>query len=265
MFPKHDIFSKEWCDIVFKGRNKSYGAYELRKDANRLLGRALLLVAVAVVLLGLVPTMIINVFNNKKELHADVNVLSKIKIEDEPIPDMPKEPITFDDLPNNPIKTEKQRNEMAGSITIVKDGTSEELGNGKLVEAITDSTDVDASLFLKQQEATPQDEEVIENTPDDLAQFDGKDAVSAFRDFIARNLKYPEEAMNSKIQGTVYVQFVVEKDGSLSHITILRGIVPLIDNEVVRVVKSSPAWTPAKKKGKSVRVSYTIPIAFQID
>jgi len=98
-----------------------------------------------------------------------------------------------------------------------------------------------------------------------MAQFEGKDAVSAFRSYIARNLKYPEQAMDSKIQGTVYVQFVVEKDGSLSHITILRGVVPLIDQEVVKVVKASPAWTPAKKKGVAVRVSYTIPIVFQIN
>ena len=264
MFSKQDIFSKEWCDIVFKGRNKKYGAYELRRDANKRLGRALLVVAGSAILLGAIPAIVVNVMNEERETNVEVNMLSKIKIEDEPIPDLPKEPLTFDDLPNNPIKAEK-KNELAGSITIVQDGTATELGNGKATEAAKDSIDADASLFIKQQEAATEDEEVIENTPDDMAQFEGKDAVSAFRSYIARNLKYPEQAMDSKIQGTVYVQFVVEKDGSLSHITILRGVVPLIDQEVVKVVKASPAWTPAKKKGVAVRVSYTIPIVFQIN
>lgn len=118
---------------------------------------------------------------------------------------------------------------------------------------------------MKMEEKKVDDDSSIENTPDDMAKFNGDEAFVTFRNYIIKNLKYPEEAMRLEIQGTVYVQFIVEKDGHLSHINILKGVMPLIDNEVLRLVKESPIWTPATKKGKPVRVSYTFPIVFQLN
>ncbi len=83
--------------------------------------------------------------------------------------------------------------------------------------------------------------------------------------FISENVKYPQEAKDKNISGRVFVNFVVEKDGSVSHVEAIRGIGGGCDEEAVRVVKAMPKWTPGKQKGKPVRVSYIIPFVFKLD
>jgi protein TonB len=86
----------------------------------------------------------------------------------------------------------------------------------------------------------------------------------ALYEYIKNNIRYPEVARTSGITGTVYVQFVVEKDGSISDVKVLRGIGGGCDEEAVRVVKSMPKWKPGKQRGQPVRVYYTLPIDFKI-
>lgn len=80
--------------------------------------------------------------------------------------------------------------------------------------------------------------------------------------WIADKMIYPEEAIRNFIDGRIFLSFVVEKNGTVSNVTILRGVHPLLDNEAVRVVSSSPAWTPGRQFDKVVRVQFTIPINF---
>lgn len=80
--------------------------------------------------------------------------------------------------------------------------------------------------------------------------------------WISKNVKYPAEAIAKKIEGKVYVQFVVEKDGSVNNIKVVKAVDPLLDKEAVRVIGSMPKWQPGKQKGEVVRVSYTLPIYF---
>jgi TonB family protein len=84
----------------------------------------------------------------------------------------------------------------------------------------------------------------------------------ALRKFIAQNVKYPDAAKTKGIQGKVFVNFVVEKDGRVGAMKIARGVDPVLDAEALRVVGSLPKWTPGMQKGKAVRVSYTMPIKF---
>lgn len=86
----------------------------------------------------------------------------------------------------------------------------------------------------------------------------------ALRDFIAKNVKYPEKAQEKGIQGRVYVTFIVDVDGSITGAKIARGVDPSLDNEAIRVVNSSPKWTPGKQDGEAVKVSYTVPITFAL-
>jgi TonB family protein len=88
--------------------------------------------------------------------------------------------------------------------------------------------------------------------------------IQAFGKFLAQNLRYPKVAHDAGIQGRVFCQFVVEKDGSLSNIKVVRGIGGGCDEEAVRVLAISPKWKPGLQNGKIVRVSYTIPIFFQL-
>lgn len=87
----------------------------------------------------------------------------------------------------------------------------------------------------------------------------------ALFEYLKNNIKYPQMARESNIQGTVYIGFVVEPDGSISHVEVKRGIGGGCDVEAVRVVKNMPRWTPGKQRGKPVRVSYTLPIKFILE
>ncbi|MBQ6777292.1 MAG: energy transducer TonB [Paludibacteraceae bacterium] len=111
------------------------------------------------------------------------------------------------------------------------------------------------------QEEEPEDEPIfviVENKPE----YPGGDA--ALMKYISENIKYPVIAQENGIQGRVICQFVVNKDGSIVDITVVRGVDPSLDKEAVRVIKSMPTWKPGKQRGKAVRVKYTLPIVFRL-
>ena len=91
--------------------------------------------------------------------------------------------------------------------------------------------------------------------------FGGSD-VNEFSKWVSLHLTYPEEAKKARIQGRVTVTFTVDKDGSVKNVSVLRGVNKLLDDEAVRVVSSSPKWTPGKSKGENVPVTYTFPVIF---
>jgi protein TonB len=95
-----------------------------------------------------------------------------------------------------------------------------------------------------------------------MPKFPGEDG--AFNQFLYENLKYPEVCINLRIEGTVLVEFVVEKDGSLTQIKVKNSVYPDLDEEAIRVLKISPKWIPGENLGKKVRVSYTLPIKFHL-
>ena len=93
--------------------------------------------------------------------------------------------------------------------------------------------------------------------------FEGGDANS-FARWVNQNLKYPQEAVEKKLQGRVTLQFTVEKDGSVTDVKVLRGIDPILDAEAVKVVSQSPKWTPGYVDGKPVRIIFNYPVVFQL-
>jgi protein TonB len=97
---------------------------------------------------------------------------------------------------------------------------------------------------------------------EDMPEFPGGE--QAMMDFVGKNVQYPKEAMEKEISGRVLVGFIVEKDGSVNEVKIVRGIGGGCDEEAVRVVKAMPKWKPGKEKGKPVRVSYMMPIFFNV-
>ena len=105
--------------------------------------------------------------------------------------------------------------------------------------------------------------DTIYDIVDQMPQFPGGE--KAMMEFICKNVKYPQKAKDEGIQGRVFIQFVVEKDGSVGEVKLLRGIGGGCDEEGIRVVKSMPKWTPGQQAGKAVRVLYTLPIFFKLD
>ena len=110
------------------------------------------------------------------------------------------------------------------------------------------------------------EEEVVETEifqiVEEMPQFPGGDAK--LLEYVATHIKYPQIARETGIQGRVFVGFVVEPDGSVSNVKILRGIGGGCDEEAMRVIKSLPKWKPGKQRGKAVRVSYQIPVLFKL-
>lgn len=82
--------------------------------------------------------------------------------------------------------------------------------------------------------------------------------------YLGKNVKYPEKAQKEKIQGRVTVQFIVEKDGTITNVKVLRSVHQLLDKEAIRVVENMPKWIPGTQRGEPVRVSYTVPINFRL-
>lgn len=106
-------------------------------------------------------------------------------------------------------------------------------------------------------------EEEIFFIVEEMPSFQGGD-LNTFRTFVQKRCRFPEAAAEAGIQGKVQLTFVVEKDGSVSGVKVLRGVDPLLDNEAIRVVKGSPKWSPGKQRGKPARVRYTIPVVFYL-
>lgn len=268
MASKISLFSRKWCETIFEGKNKDFGAYALRRDSNKRHGQALILVVASISLAAGLPVLIDKARQSIQQKNVEVANISKIKLEMEDIPDMPEEPITAEDVPNSEEKpaVKESKLDMTGSITIEADGKKTDVGSESEEAEEDDSTwkKDDSKSFSEKNDEEADDDKVL-LSPEEMPKFDGKDALSAFREYVVKNLKYPENLENLRIEGTVYIQFVVERSGKLSNIRILRGVHPDIDNEVVRIIKSSPVWTPGKQQGKQVRVAYTFPIAFQID
>ena len=110
----------------------------------------------------------------------------------------------------------------------------------------------------------PRHAELMEkkNEPDFKPTFRGHSDLSLFSEWVNRNLKYPKDAKDAHVEGAVKLQFTVGTNGGVQEVQILQGVYPSLDNEALRVIRSSPKWKPGIKDGKPVRVTYTYTINF---
>jgi TonB family protein len=131
------------------------------------------------------------------------------------------------------------------------------------------NTEADTTAVASQQEEPVYDmgptqlaEGEVFNVVEVEPEFPG--GMEALIKYLSENIKYPEQAKKDKIQGKVFVAFVVEKDGSVTDAKVLRGISGGCDEEALRVVNAMPKWEPGKQKGTPVRVSFNLPISFKL-
>ena len=104
--------------------------------------------------------------------------------------------------------------------------------------------------------------EIVDETVDQMASYPG--GIPALMDFLNENIKYPEQAEREGIEGRVVAGFIVERDGSVSNIEILKSVHPLLDAEVIRILSLMPNWIPGRQNGQPVRVKYSLPITFRL-
>jgi len=144
----------------------------------------------------------------------------------------------------------------------------EVLNNAKIEQEIKIDLDAEATPEETNHEAAPVHVEVEEEDPNTLFTIVEESAspvggMNAFNEFVARNVQYPVQAKRMDIQGKVFVEFIVERDGSITNIRAIKGIGAGCDEEAVRVVGIAPKWNPGKQRGKAVRQKMILPINFR--
>ena len=150
---------------------------------------------------------------------------------------------------------------IAETLTIVEDDADVE------ETAIVSSEELNQAVEIKYVPVAVEEEEPEEQTifevVEQMPEFPNG-GMAGLMQYLSKNIKYPEAAMKKGIQGRGIVQFVVEKDGSITNVKILRGVDPELDKEAVRVVSAMPKWKPGTQRGEAVRVRFTVPVMFRL-
>lgn len=265
MIINNDIFSDEWCDLVFEGKNHEYGAYELRKRSSRRHFRALLIAVFLFVLACLSPAILRQILPKQVERNVSVRTFSEIKI------DKPKENILKEIPPPPPIRnTVKFTPPMIKPDEAVNDEDEpkmqKEIVEQKAAIGTTDfnkGTDDVAAPIAKENAQITEDVDKPFLIVEQMPQFPGGE--KEMMKFIAENLKYPGKAQEAGVSGKVVVNFVVGRDGIITQIKVIRGIGMGCDEEAIRVLQKMPPWTPGQMGGKAVPVYFTFPITFRLN
>ena len=274
---KIDLISNEWTDLVFEGRNHAYGAYKLRKGTTKRNVWSIIIVALAAVLLFLglqlqkmaqanktvENTQAVEIAKlQEKKKEAKVEKKEVIKQEPEKVVEQVKSSVKF----TAPVIKKDEEVKEEDEIKL-----DEVQKSDKAVGAFTvEGNDEVGGAVLKAKEeiAAPEPpKHVVEETKiftvvEQMPLFPGGDA--ALMGYLRDNIHYPTVAAENGVQGRVVVGFVVERDGSITDVNVLRSVDPSLDREAMRVVKSMPKWTPGKQNGSAVRVKYQVPVTFRL-
>lgn len=247
-------------EIVFENRNKEYGAYTLRKKYNKSLLFSMIVGCFFISATVITPYAILK---EKPIQRADSSKSREVVIT---LTDLPPIDIPKEELPKiEPLK-EKQLAYVAPKVV---DSVSPEEDNKfiNIEDAKTSVKNDSVNEYIpeKKIEIDPEIDNGIKEsfTVNEKPVF-GIDGDNEFRGWIAKNIIYPPEAVDVGLQGRVYLRFVVEKDGSISNIEVVKSEDPILSKEAVRVVGLSPKWTPGKVNGSPVRVRMFFPITFAL-
>jgi periplasmic protein TonB len=282
---KFNVYGNEWLDLVFENRNQTYGAYELRKNYDRTMVKALLVASFLFVSAVSGPFIYQQVRTadplNTADVLADdpderiVRISLPPKQREAPKPETlpapaaaktpaaPQHTVKYTDMravPANQATDEPPSmvDVQHAAVGLENISGTEVTGNGETVSNTgTQGTGIGTG------EGNPDGNELV-NTAllEKLPEFPG--GLEAFAKFLRKNLRYPSAAAESGLQGRVMVSFVVEKDGTLTDLTVLRGLGMGCSEEALRVLKKSPAWSPGIQNHRKVRVMYTLPVVFSL-
>ncbi|RTY92515.1 energy transducer TonB [Flavobacterium sp. GT3R68] len=260
---KLDILKQSWIEIVFEGRNKVYGAYELRKTNPKTTIKALIIGSLCfgfAIAAPLIINMIPDRNSDDDTLDQKITTVKLPPKQEKPlenIPPPPPPPPKVDQIKFvKPVVAKAEEvTEDPPKITEIKD---------KKIGDETIKGDPDAELTVEPVGNGPADVVEEDNNIYNTAGIEVKPAfpggIDKFYKFVGNNYRTPEE---EGLKGKVYVTFVVEKDGSLTDIKVIRDIGFGTGKEAIRVLKSSPKWVPGEQNGKKVRVLYSLPITIQ--
>ena len=279
---KIDLYDPKWVEMVFAGKNKEYGAYQLRKGTSGRNIKSLLILVIAAALVGgfLAWKVIEQKQAEEQQAYMEAMELAKLqkeakKEEKKKEPVKPKiEPkkeipvaretqkftapvIKKDELvkEENQVKQMDKLDEKVAVGTENKEGTKD-----RLAEAVR--SDIAVAAPPPPPAPKPEVSNKVFDVVEEMPHFPG--GAAALQAFLSSNTKYPVVAQENGVQGRVIVSFVVERDGSITDVRVVRSVDPSLDREASRVVRSMPRWSPGKQNGSAVRVKYTVPVVFRL-
>lgn len=246
-------------DLVFATRHKDYGAYELRQDYNKHLGLAMLF-AIGFFALVVGTPFVASKFGTADKEPEKVKIVDvNLDLFQEEQPDEPPPPPEVVPPPQPQIETVKfTAVEAADEPVEAPPPTQEDLSQTVASTTTQEGQKIDAPPPPPPVEEETYDLAAVQEQPD----FPG--GMAKMYEYLHKNTKYPDMEFDAGIQGKVYIQFVVERDGSVEDVKVRRGVSPGLDKEALRAVKSMPKWSPGKMNGKAVKVRFTIPVDFKL-
>ena len=251
----------DFDDLVFEHRNKEYGAYQLRKRYHRAVLTGTIVASLFALSVVMIPFLtrpsqerVISGGNGYVQVRMENLQPPEEQIYVPPAPPPPEAsrmtepvryvtPVIVDSVKAFELTQITTDEALASNDTEIVDGSGSGFGDDLLPGG--DGTGSEEPLFI------------VEVMPT----FRGGD-FNKFRDWVWRRTNYPEAAIENKIRGTVFLTFIVEKDGSVSNVTVLKGVHPLLDDEAVKAISESPKWSPGLQRGQPVRVRFQIPLSF---
>ena len=276
-----NLSSREWCDLVFEGKNKDFGAYAIRTESAKRHNKAVLWTLIGTIIFGLI---------------AFGFVKANQYLEERKLAQQGEQKVVFIDMANEadepepePIEHEKpevlQKEELityqATELQIVEDenvreedeivSLDERMQTDAIAGTVTNSEGTTNLNNFREQinEVVIEEKEPVADKPaevfisvEQMPQFHGGDA--ALLKYLSSHINYPPMAAENNVQGRVVVQFVVDKTGKVGEVKVVRSVDKELDREAVRVCKSLPKFVPGRQNGQPVSVWYTLPVTFKL-
>lgn len=276
-----DLTRNGWCDLIFEGRNKEYGAYKLRTQTGKRNVKAIITIAVLAALCIILfyikagydayqaahakneNVTEISALNQPKKKEAKVERKVQVEEKKEVVKEVKSSikftaPVIKKDADVKPEEEMKTQDQIMQTNTAI--GALDVKGNSDQGEILKVTQRVETEPVKA--EPKPEVENKVFDVVEQMPSFPG--GPSALMQYLSSNIKYPVVAQENGVQGRVVVSFVVERDGSITDVQVARSVDPSLDREAQRVVRSMPKWIPGKQNGQAVRVKYNVPVAFRL-
>ncbi len=248
-----DIYGDEWLELVFKDRNKSYGAYDLRKHYTARVFKALALTFFSIGVLGFIGYLMYKPAPIAVQPTTPQTTVTTVK--------------QFVIISSTGKKTtyahvQKHTGNGHPYCVLTQVGpahpTTVQPANTQPVENPSQNTAIQTAPVITTDDQTVYPDAVAETKPIPVG------GAQSWASYLQKNLIYPDEARHQGISGRVFLSFIVEKDGSISNIVVDEPAGHGFDEEAVRVLQQSPAWQPGIKDGKPIRIKYKLPVNFRM-
>lgn len=276
-----DLTRNGWCDLIFEGRNKEYGAYKLRTQTGKRNFKAIITIAILAALCIILfyikagydayqaahakneNVTEISALNQPKKKEAKVERKVQVEEKKEVVKEVKSSikftaPVIKKDADVKPDEEMKTQDQIMQTNTAI--GALDVKGNSDQGEILKVTQRVETEPVKA--EPKPEVENKVFDVVEQMPSFPG--GPSALMQYLSSNIKYPVVAQENGVQGRVVVSFVVERDGSITDVQVARSVDPSLDREAQRVVRNMPRWIPGKQNGQAVRVKYNVPVAFRL-